>query len=71
MVYMVTWIPSIYPLDVSINIPAPAGSVMGIELCTATCPLNARVPARFLSPKAQRIPCRRQGRQGRQGRAPG
>ena len=30
-VYMVTWIPSIYPSHVSINIPAPApaGSVMG------------------------------------------
>ena len=30
LLYTVTWIPSIYPLYVSINIPAPAGSVMGI-----------------------------------------
>ena len=29
-IYMVTWIPSIYLLYVSIKIPAPAGSVMGI-----------------------------------------
>ena len=28
-IYGVPWIPSIYPLYVSINIPAPAGSVMG------------------------------------------
>jgi len=28
---MVKWIPSIYPLYVSINIPAPLGSVMGIQ----------------------------------------
>ena len=30
MLYMVTWIPSIYPSHVSINLPAPAGSVMGL-----------------------------------------
>ena len=31
LLYMVTWIPSIYPSHVSINIPAPAGSVMGYQ----------------------------------------
>jgi len=29
---MVTWIPSIYPLYVSIEKPAPAGSVMAMAL---------------------------------------
>ena len=29
-IYGVPWIPSIYPLYVSINIPAPLGSVMGL-----------------------------------------
>ena len=40
MLYMVTWIPSIYPLYVSIYIPAPAGSVMGNainDLSTVGC----------------------------------
>ena len=31
-IYMVTWIPSIYPLYVSIEKPAPAGSVMAMAL---------------------------------------
>ena len=31
MLYMETWIPSRYPLYVSINIPAPVGSVMGYQ----------------------------------------
>ena len=34
MPYMVTWIPSIYPSHVSIDIPAPAGSVMGLDIPT-------------------------------------
>jgi len=31
IIYGVPWIPSKYPSHVSINIPAPAGSVMGME----------------------------------------
>ena len=45
MPYMVTWIPSIYPLYVSINIPAPAGSVMGIILLSTLIPiLGGEIP---------------------------
>jgi hypothetical protein len=33
-IYGAPWIPSVYPFYVSINIPAPAGSVMALDIPT-------------------------------------
>ena len=41
---LVTWIPSIYPLYVSINIAAPAGSVMGTVKFTSSVAAKKNPP---------------------------